>query len=339
MWDNIKTALAVIVLSGLIWAFAEQAVTRHTSVIVPLELRAPSDDVLYQILDENENLVNQINVKLEVQGPTGRIKNINELYRDTKYIEPARIPIEPELGNSTARWALVTNLLDNKLESNDKKLYLRIISSNPPAIQIKATKLTRVMLPVAVYIGNDKIPHESVTPEKVEAYVTDAMPRVARAVLPEALRQRAEKEPVKVNVVVQIPFSNRPPETFEVEIKLPQGAVTEQIKKQTVKNPQLGIVMPNTMQGKYWVQIDNLDSQLSDYQVINCQGLAADLDKYFKSDKHLLIEIFESDVKNLNKEIVKIPTYNLPPTGGIEVTNIIKSPVRLKIVEIPKIPE
>ena len=52
IFSKIKTALIVILLSGLIWIFAERAVIMSESVVVEIDLADLKGDTLVQFLDE-----------------------------------------------------------------------------------------------------------------------------------------------------------------------------------------------------------------------------------------------------------------------------------------------
>ena len=79
MLQGLKTAVVVVVLSCLIWVFAERSKTQTVSVALEVTL-ANSGELLVQYLDNRDKPIadNSRRVKLVLEGPTSRIQKVTE---------------------------------------------------------------------------------------------------------------------------------------------------------------------------------------------------------------------------------------------------------------------
>ena len=84
MWPKIKTALVVVVLTLLIWVFAERAVIQKRFVNARVDLLTAQPDLLVRFLDKSgvaQSGTEQI-LKLNLSGPSGRIQELAALGED-----------------------------------------------------------------------------------------------------------------------------------------------------------------------------------------------------------------------------------------------------------------
>ncbi|MCP4709693.1 MAG: hypothetical protein GY869_13795, partial [Planctomycetes bacterium] len=136
MWQKCKTALVVVLLSGLIWVFAEQSVTKKAWVPVTVDLNQSHDNLLIQIIDDQGQSQPYIQVELEVEGPSAKIQEIAE-----QTITPQLAPLtleqlkyrEPE-NSAVAEFSHdITSLVGNLSFSDN--VSLPVSSARPSQLQ------------------------------------------------------------------------------------------------------------------------------------------------------------------------------------------------------------
>ena len=292
MKAQVKTVLVVILLSCLIWVFAERESAQNADVELVIELPTQPDNLLVQFLNEQDNLIpdSQKSVKLTVKGPTRRILEVNEKYVKSKIIDITRFGVD--LGNTQSqnRWIQVMAVLEGKLDSRDGKSYLQVVNTEPESLHLRLTKLTQQPLPIKVYDQDDvELIPQSISPATINAYIPEGKLVEARINLTETQRSQAIQAEITVTARVTLPHRTN---DFPVKLMLRKG---ELLESETIRSPRLVINKPYSMEGKYNVVIEDI-TQLDDYKIA-CRGTAEDLEKYINSDVHLILKISEDDLK------------------------------------------
>ncbi len=331
MKTQVKTALIVILLSCLIWVFAERESTQNTDVELAIELPTQPDNLLVQFLDEQDNLIpaSQKTVKLTVEGPTRRILEVSEKYIKSKIIDITRFGIDLGNTNTQNRWIQIMTVLEGKLDSRDGKSYLQVVSTKPESLHLRLTKLTQQPLSVKVYDqDNIELIPQSISPTTVNAYVPEGKPVEARINLTEAQRSQAIQAEITVTARVTLPHRIN---DFPVKLMLRKGELLES----DIRSPRLVIDKPYSMEGKYHVVIEDI-TQLDDYK-IKFRGTPEDSEKYINSDVHLILKISEDDLKIPSLKFNRPLIYYLPDEHGrIEITNKKDTPIAFHLEKIPE---
>ena len=331
MKTQAKTALVVILLSCLIWVFAERESTQNIDVELAIELPTQPDNLLVQFLDEQDNLIpdSQKTVKLTVKGPTRRILEVSEKYVKSKILDITRFGTD--LGNTQTqnRWIQVMAVLEGKLDSRDGKSYLQVVNTEPESLYLRLTKLTQQPLPIKVYDqDNVELIPQSISPATINAYVPEGKPVEARVNLTEAQRSQAAQAEITVTAMVTLPHRVS---DFPVRLTLHKG----ELLKLDIRSPRLVIDKPYSMEGKYNVVIEDI-TQLDDYK-IQCRGTPEDLEKYNNSDVHLILKISEDDLKISSLKFNRPLIYYLPEEyGRIEITNKKDTPIAFHLEKSPE---
>lgn len=331
MKAQVKTALIVILLSCLIWVFAERESTQNTDVELAIELPTQPENLLVQFLDEQDNLIpdGQKAVKLTVEGPTRRILEVSEKYIKSKIIDITRFGTDLGNTNTQNRWIQIMAVLEGKLDSRDGKSYLQVVSTKPESLYLRLTKLTQQPLSVKVYDqDNIELIPQSISPTTINAYVPEGQPVEARINLTEA--QRSQAVQAEIAVIARVTLPHRVSE-FPVRLKLHKG----ELLKSDIRSPRLVINKPYSMEGKYNVVIEDI-TQLDDYK-IQCRGTPEDMEKYINSDVHLILKISEDDLKVPSLKFNRPLIYYLPDEHGrIEITNKKDTPIAFHLEKIPE---
>lgn len=326
---QIKTALLVVVLSCLIWVFAERAVMQTDTVTVAVELVRSQADVFVQYLnDRGEPLtVLQQNVVLTVEGPAGRIQAVREKPLDLKVpLDVQKLKYEPQAAEGQDYVVrVVKDLLEGQLRLKDTEL--TVTEAQPQTLRLRVRKLVQQSLPIKVYDqqSGSQLSQASTNPAAVPAYVIEGQPAEARVILSSAQQVQAERGPITVDNVV-LPYGAA---EVAVEVTLPEGG--KAYPEAQIKMPRWGILMPASMAGKFKVVIEN-DAPLK--EPITCRGTTQAVAEYRESLYHLVLEIKEKD--EVEMTIDRPPHYYLPEGyGPIEIVNPVKEPIRFRLVPAP----
>ena len=331
MWQKAKTALIVLLLSCLIWVFAERSVTSDANVELDIKLAELNDELMVEFLDDSGLALAllQQKVTLTVEGPTGRIQRIKEDYVDVVLLDVQKLGYIPQNEPSQDYQVRVMSLFTEGLNSRDPKQgSLRVVAADPESFSVRVTKLIARNIPVKVYDRNDlELKPEKLEPAEVEAYVQAGEPAEAKVTLsPDQQRQAAQNE-IPVNAHVTLPNRTK---SYQVILKLPEEG---NIQTKPIRNPRLGIFNPADMEGLYKVVIED-ESQLEAYSPIECQGSPEALDIYSKSDKHLLLNIYETDIDAPSGQLTRPLEYFIPSGCQITITNKIKEPILFRLEKI-----
>jgi hypothetical protein len=334
MWAKIQTIIIVVILSCLIWVFAEREVTKNTIVSVKIELTAP-EDILLRFLDNDDNPLTDSSqmVDLTVEGPGGKIQKVRQEYLNQITRDVASMGIALPDDRSQQSYDIpVVNILDGQLHSRDRQNWLRVVDAKPKFLRLQLTRLARQFVPVVVYYNGAILTQAKVDPAEVETFVLNGKPAEARATLTPAQYQQAQQnEPV--SLTAKAVLQGHRPEEFEIKFTI--SANGQQRPDKSIKAPRLGIVMPYIMEGQYKVILDDT-SQLDEYDPIDCRGTPEALDAYQKSDVHLTLKINESDIAGIPAPFSRPLSYYVPlGCNEIEIINKKQTPINFRLEKIP----
>jgi len=326
MWQKCKTALVVVMLSGLIWVFAEQSVTKTVSLPVSIEINQSHDNLLIQLIDDQGQSQPYIQVELDVEGPSIKIQEIAE-----QTLKPQLPPLtleqlnyrESQSENVSEFTREVISLLDRELTFADN-VALPITGARPSQLQFRVLKLEPATLNIKVYdfdTGNP-LPVESLNPQTVSAFVQTGTTPDAEIILNAAQQLQAATNPVTVNANVSLLGHTH--QSFPVSIKLATGAGSswsgESIPSSQIR---INILKPTTMIGKY--EIENVDEFINEvqdiYGPIRFQGTSQAREE-FRNGTHLILEIKEYDANPDNMGGSRPLNYNIPNNRRSEISII-----------------
>lgn len=337
MLKKIKTALQVIILSCLIWVFAEREVTQNIRIEINLTKAIQlHEDLLVEFLDNQGNPTSEKSnrVTLTVEGPAGRILQVQQGQYEKNFI----LDIVELLGSRPEdtepqihEFDVVKQLFNNEYQYKDD-IYLKVIESQPASIKLQVRKLVQTTLPVTVYDvdSQTELEVESREPAQVEAYLIAGQAVDAATVhLKPEQKLQATKAPIAV--LAQVPLPDRM-QTFDVMIKLPEES--EVLPQDEIKAPRLGILLPDSMTQRFQVEI--LDKSPLKEQPLKFRGTAAAIAEYRESPYHLLLEITTTDNPNvlINRQL----RYYLPPERLNEIEVLEKNAILLQFRLLPILP-
>ena len=333
-----KTIIVVVVLSVLVWVFAERAVVKTAVVEVEIALFSDNRAFFVQYLDEQDEPTMETSrrIKINVKGPAGLIQSLKEGKLTPRIV---RTDIEARgytnLGDQEYNdfTPPVLDLLDGKVTFEELDAYLEAEEADSAVLRIRVTRLLPVPLSIQVMDENNipLLPEriESIEPERIEAYVAGGTTNSAVAILNTSQQQKATQQAIAVNA--RIPGLARP-NKIEVKIKLVKETTIWPTDK--IDRPRVHISKPQSMEGRYIVVPEDLDIRLEQYVPIQIQGSSKQALKDFieNAPYHLVLEIKEEDINNATPRALR---YNLPDGDPqIQIIKPVSFPVRFHLEKI-----
>lgn len=330
MWSRVKTASTVIVVSSLIWVFAERRVTTEDRVEVKVILPSPhgEGDPFLQFMGGPGSLLERYQtVKVVIKGPTSRIQKI----RSQEYPFEVRLNLErtgynrEDSGVQDLRVQVIDQLKDQLRFEN---VPLSVIEVSPSILDVRVTQLIRRGLPVRVYDRhNTELSQAKVYPNAtVNVFVLADKAVEARVVLSAEQYERAFVEPT--DAVCQVILPDRTHEKH-VLVELSQVEIATSVFY--VKNPKLYVAMPWSMLGKHY-KVEEFGDPRGTRERIECHGSQAAFDAYNELPYHLLLVLKSDDKANVDYE--RELQYNVPEGHGeLEITEP-KRLVQYRLIEV-----
>jgi len=186
-----------------------------------------------------------------------------------------------------------------------KDLGLKVKSCVPEFIDVNVVALTKKSLPVECFREDGQsVEAESIEPSTVEMFVPEGT-RTARVRLSDVEIEQArsvakEKTPYIVLAEGLIKYAGAP-----VRIMIPPA--TDPLSEETITAPKLGMALSANLQGKYSVEVTNLNEVIGPIQV---RSTATAKQAYESMRYQMILEIDDEDVKQAEpRRQVK---YNFP---------------------------
>lgn len=312
MRAKLKTAVTVVVLTGLIWVFAERAKTMSADLAVEVRLGETPQDLLVRFLagtsQEEQELGpdEYMTVKLTVEGPARRIGSI----KDGSYevvgavLDVGKLGLDAEGDHQVA---VLHDLFNQGVQLKDAGGFLTVKRAEPAFLRVRVNKLVKKSLPVNVYDQDKtaKLAVEQLEPVSVDAYVFgDQQPEVAVLLRPEQ-RLEAERKTIAATGQVALPTG-----LLSVAVQVKLAEASGPWERGVIQSPRLSVVMPYNQQLQYRVVIEDLDSILQAYLPIKFRGSVEAVRAYEKSEVHLELRIKETD--SAETTIERPLHYHLP---------------------------
>lgn len=327
MKAKIKTGLVVLVLSILIWVFAENQVVQEDTLEVKISLKNSREDLEVDFLDEEAKVLEKefVYVRLTVAGSGGRIKAMKARQSEIDIpLEITKLIAEPAVASKDYEIPVVNKLLEQKL--NHENIYLKVIQSEPEAIRVRVTKLVPQNLLVKVIdaYGSKELTTEVLDPSSVTGFVRAGQktPDVLVS-LSDEQRARAVKEEVSLIGRVVLPGG---PKEVPVRLKLKEAGGSRALQR--IPLPQYRFLIPPSMLGQYIPRIEN--EQLLKEPIQYRGSLAAE--EMFRSKKyHLILEIREEDVNQ--PKVLRPIRYDIPKEyiNDLEIVNPLPQPIEFHL--------
>jgi len=328
--------ILIVILSCLIWVFAEQAVTQELTINeVEITLVTPQE-LLAEFLDQEKNPTGEQSRKVSmiVEGPAVHIQLAKEgqLNKSIQF-DLRSLAVDLQDTNSKDFQVKVLEYLDKRrLYLKNEESYLQVTESKPATIPVRLTRLVLKPLVVKVYDQNNaELIPESVECKNNKFYVFEGHPPEIKVILDYNQQLQAAKSVITVVGSVQLPKGS---EKCEVLVKLADKGGFQPVVN--INKPRIGILLSGKIQGEYKVIIEE-SSPFDLDDPIKCRGDHDAIRKYEEQAVHLVLEIKESDIKELkgSRELI----YYYPELGGkIEIIDRKQALVNFRLKKIPEEP-
>ncbi len=337
MFNKIRTGIIVAILSGLIWVFAEQAVTKEGSkdIIITLDEINRSGDLYVQFLDELNNPIDssQQAVNVTVRGPAARILELNLSYINQLILQPGRMEVDLSTIVDKKRFNVpVINLLGKGLNSIDGRNFLQVTNTEPTSLNILITKLISKKVPVAVYSNaGDRLTPELIEPPTIDGFIVQNPDNPVEATVRLTADQQLQALQQEIIVPVKIDWPNRGQGEVRIRLKQIVNLVDDKIRL-----PRLYVQKPYTMED-FRVVIEDLDAKLeaNRYSPLEIRGTTEAVKAYRESEYQLVLKITELDRQNASSEISRPLEYYIPPSiTGLEIINTETRPIKFRLERI-----
>jgi hypothetical protein len=246
LWHRIETGAIVTFITLLIWLFAEGESVRTDSVAVTLQFTPPVGQSV-AISPRQEQ------IRLTYRASTRQQQQFQQRLR-----EPLEIPVEPDPDRPLRSISLRDRLRSHPAIDGQG---IELITVDPEALLVRAQKLTRVTVPVAVVPGTLRLSGSAmVNPSHVELLVPDADAAAAAYARVEVqLDQIATALPPGQSHTLTLPVTlpqSLPPEAdatpAQVEVTFTTAGRTEAL---TLPHVRIMIQAPPRLLGRYEVRL------------------------------------------------------------------------------------
>ena len=300
--------VVVVFITVLIWVWADLALDEELTVSnVNISIAKSTNPSLWvSFNDESSTSIDEIVLK----GPASRIADVKRELNDGSLVFEFFLDPEQEktiAGPGEHSWGLL-----NFLRQNDqiKQLGLTVESCKPDTLSINVVELIKKALVVkCVDEAQNPVKTAAIEPAHIDMFVPEywggeeltAKVQLTRREIDQARLSAVEKTPHIKLASGQIREAAKP-----VKIKMPQGQ--DLLTGYTVTAATLGITLSANLQGKYKVEVANLDEVM---RAINIRATPDAKRAYEKMPYQVVLEIDDEDAKAtepLRRKLI----YNFP---------------------------
>lgn len=325
----------VVFITVLIWLWADLALDEELTVSTAAISIIKSNPKLWVSFDETSSVLIE---ELVLKGP---LRKIAEISKKLEEGEGLRFDLDAakEKMNEPGNYSL--NLLpflqkDKQIE----RLGLKVESCKPETLPVKVVGLVDRLLDVkCVDEDINPISEATVDPPQVNMLVPEDWGQEQRVA--EVMLTRREVEQARVSPVKEIPYirlaAGQTRQAIQaVQVKLPPEP--DRLSDYTIKPPTLGIALSPTLQGKFYVEVINLDEVLLPIVIRS----TPEAKRVYESQTFpkMTLYILDEDTKKGTEEQQKNVVYNFPPgfvgKGEIELKNPQQpAEAKFKLLPIP----
>jgi len=307
---NYGKVLLVGFLTILIWVWADLAMDEDFTVSNVKISITRSANPKFWVSFNNESHISI--KKVVLRGPVSRITEVRrKLSEGSLAFEPY---LDPEQeGMTTARQ--YTLVVSDFLRRSDqmKQLGLAVKLCDPDKVTVDVVELVRIPLTVKC-LDEEQVPLETATvePRQVEIFVPkdwSGEKLVAKISL-----SRREINQARLSAIEKKPFIELAPGQFRespTAVKITTPAQESRLNDYTITTATLGFIMSPNLQGKYKIEVVNLNEVI---RSISIKATPEAKQAYDKMRYQVVLEIDDSDIQTksaepLRKELI----YNFPP--------------------------
>jgi len=291
----------VIFLTALIWIWADMALDETLSdrpAIIEV------DESVSPKLWVSFNKASEASIKITLSGPHAAIANENRRLREGK-IRKFVFDVVQEKMDRPGNYALGLLPFLQK-DKQIKQLGLKLESCDPEVLDVNVVELVRKSLPVQCF-DEDGMPRkaESIEPPNVNASVPPDRTLVAKVRLTSSEIEQARVSAIEKKPYIELPGGQTRDVATMVKVKMPPAE--DVLRDYTIGAPKFGIVLSLNLQGRYKVDVINVNEVISPIKI---RATPTAKQAYESMRYQVILEIDDEDAKleESRKEVV----YNFP---------------------------
>ena len=298
-------------LTILIWVFADRAQDEEFTISgAMLHVSKSTPQNLWVSFEVDEQHRPSIPIKNIVL--KGSASNIAEVRRDRNEGSfNTEFFFDPEKEGITSARSYEQKVIDILRQSKEFSRYgVLIVSCQPETVTISVVQLEEKMLNVQCVTAEDQsvVDKATIEPPQVnisvpENWTSPAIVQLKRTEITQAMSSPIIKKPYVKLAPEQFSYANS-----TVNITMP--AEEDPRRDYTITSPKFGYTLSPNLQGKFTVEVTNLDNVMSP---VNIKATPEAKRAYQSMRYQLLLEIDDSDKNTGPEEILKRElTYNFP---------------------------
>jgi hypothetical protein len=306
----------VIFLTVLIWVWADLALDEtlpEKSAVVVVDESV--DPKLWISFDKSASA----DIKITLSGPHTAVTTVDmELRKGQKPLEFIFNAVQEQMDKPGTHSLKLLEFLHKDREL--RRRGLKVLSCDPNELSVNVVELVKKSLTVECFdASGNPLKTQSIEPAKVDALVPVDSRLTARIVLTKAEIEQARKAPMKKIPNVELAAEHIRESSTAVTIKL--APEEDPLTVQRIEDATIAIAMSPTLLAQYYAEITNLPTVLSSITV----RATNQAKETYENQKlpHMMLYIFDDDVKQGQEVQRKAVQYNFPPkfvrTGEIEL--------------------
>jgi len=305
--------IAVIFLTCLIWIWADLALDENFTVnnLVINVAKSTPENLLVTLNGQTELTLDEVVLR-------GSASKVTEVKRK---IDEGILKPEVFFNISRYSWKQVDtytlNVLSFLKESDFiNQLGVTVVDCQPETIKVQVHSLVKKELQVKCFDNSlNEIGKAKLDPSTVQMYVPEywsGEQLSAKIVLSKYEQQQARVSPIYKKPFIEITIADNLVKRSQQEVKVRLPAQQSLLAEQLITSPRLGIILSPNLQGKYKVEILNLNSVLSPISVNTTEQAKR---AYENMPYHVILQIYDSDLEENtpDKTFRRSLIYNFPP--------------------------
>lgn len=305
---NLRKVLATVVLTVLIWVFADLALDEELTVSNgKLSVAKSVNPSLWVNFSGQPTVALK---KITLKGSARKISDVRQRINDGRFVPEFYFDPEHEKMTATVEYPLK---VAEFLKGADKivQLGLTVQSADPNIISVSVVELQKKQLAVRCFDENQNpLKAAAIEPAQVEAFVPAE--REGAALEAKVTLNRREIEQAKLTQIEKTPYVELAPgqtreATSSVKITLP--VEQSRLQEYLITSVRLGFSLSANLQGKYKIELVNPEAVMG---TVTIRGTPEARRAYENMRYHVILEIDDSDKDSKGEELRRDLTYNFP---------------------------
>jgi len=338
MFRHIRKLILVLFITALIWVWADQALTRNTSVPATIAVDKSTDPQLWVTFFDMQPTVP---IRVRLSGAASKIDAVKRKLEDGSlrlefYINPA----EEKIAVAGVHTFKLLPLIQKSRVIAD--LGLQVESIDPEAVNVNVVQLAKQKLTVQV-LGDNQIPLKdaAVEPATIEMLVrqdwSGDMLKATVSLTPQEIEQARTAGIWRKPMVELAPGI---PRTADTQVKITLPSTKQRLKDFVIDGANIGYTFSPNLAGKFRVELINQNQVLGPIKI---QATDEARLVYGNVPFKVILDISDDDVK-ASGELTRPVQFNLPPDyvrkGEINIAELELRTAKFKLIplEVPEKP-